>query len=364
MNYNSYDNPFGKEPKYEFYDNLIESDAKKAMSRTHLGLFFLLLAANAFIYAVLIVLALVLNDGQYDTLVSNPYFNTLIGTLPLYTVGLPIFYLIVKDMPKHRFSNTGMGVGEFLKIIPVSFALMMLGNYIGVAFNEFFAIFKGADIENSTIGALTSAPAWLTFILAVVVGPIAEEFIFRKLLMDRIAPYGVTFSIVISALCFGLFHGNFYQFFYATLLGFVLGYVYAKSGNWLYSAGMHMVLNFIGGFLPILLEDYITRYAEIALDLLNVQAAGGDTNAYITALPAGDMAAVTVSTFYAIFQYALVIMGVIFLVKAVRRRQIRVDNSCCVKIPAGRTRYVVFGNVGSILFIAFCVFSFIGSILI
>ena len=54
---------------------------------------------------------------------------------------------------------------------------------------------------------------------------------FRKLLIDRIVPFGQRVAVVVSGLAFGLFHGNFYQFFYAFSLGAVLHIFTAAQGG-------------------------------------------------------------------------------------------------------------------------------------
>lgn len=55
--------------------------------------------------------------------------------------------------------------------------------------------------------------------LISIIGPIFEEILFRKILIDKTIKYGARISIIISALLFGLFHGNVNQFFYAFLMG-------------------------------------------------------------------------------------------------------------------------------------------------
>ena len=314
------------------------------------------------IFTVSIILAFALGEDGYYALYSNVYFNTLMSTLPLYVVGLPICYVTLRNVPVRKINRTGMRTREFLALIPVSFALMILGNYIGVAINEFFAILKGDEISNSTIDALSSAPAWLSFVLAIVIGPIIEEFIFRKLLIDRLSVYGSVFAIVLSSVAFGLFHGNLYQFFYAALLGAVLGYIYVNSGSWLLSALMHIILNFLGGFLPMLLDDAMVAYNEFAFEYSELLASGGDIDAFIEGISSSQMASLLFVSLYVMLQYALIIGGVVILVLAIRKGWIHVDNSCTVKIPKGRTGTVVFKNVGSILFLVFTALTMILSI--
>lgn len=63
------------------------------------------------------------------------------------------------------------------------------------------------------------------FLYTCVLGPVAEELLFRGIVLRTLAPYGKKLAIVVSALLFGLFHGNLLQTPYAFVLGLVLGYV-------------------------------------------------------------------------------------------------------------------------------------------
>lgn len=89
----------------------------------------------------------------------------------------------------------------------------------------------------------------MTFVIAVLIAPTAEELLFRKLLTERIVKYGELAAVLASGLFFGLFHGNLNQFSYAFLLGLFLGFIYVKTGKLRYTIGLHMAINFIGSSL-------------------------------------------------------------------------------------------------------------------
>lgn len=62
------------------------------------------------------------------------------------------------------------------------------------------------------------------FLYACILGPLAEELLFRGLVLRTLAPFGKKLAIFVSALLFGLFHGNLLQTPYAFVMGLVLGY--------------------------------------------------------------------------------------------------------------------------------------------
>ena len=214
------------------YKNLAYDDAKRTFSRLHLSLFVYLAAAFIIGIIVEIVVMTVFKDSA-ESIVSNIYYQWIMGVMPMYVVGLPLLYLIVKDMPKKEQKKSKLKIEEFLILFAISQALMYIGNAIGNTFNGFFGSIKGEEITNSTSELIENSPVWLTIIIAVILGPVVEEFVFRKLMIERLSRFGNGIAIVVSSVAFGLFHGNFYQFFYSALLGAVLGYIAVKTGNWI-----------------------------------------------------------------------------------------------------------------------------------
>lgn len=110
---------------------------------------------------------------------------------------------------------------------------------------------------------------WAVILSAVIMAPIMEELVFRKFVLDRLAGYGPAVSMFVSALVFGLAHGNFYQFFYAFLLGLIFAYIYLRTGKVRYSMLLHMMINFCGSVIPILLMR-VADESEVAAILASV----------------------------------------------------------------------------------------------
>ena len=82
------------------------------------------------------------------------------------------------------------------------------------------------------------------FLYTALVGPVAEEVVFRGFIMDRLLPYGKGFAIVLSAVLFGVMHGNFLQGLFAFGAGLVFGYVAVEySLKW--SVVIHVINNMV-----------------------------------------------------------------------------------------------------------------------
>lgn len=90
----------------------------------------------------------------------------------------------------------------------------------------------------------------------VVIGPIAEELLFRGAILGnllRMKKLTSKQATVISALIFGIIHFNPAQIFYAFLLGLVLARIYYQTGSLLLCIIVHVLLN---GFSTVLTICY------------------------------------------------------------------------------------------------------------
>lgn len=198
---------------------------------------------------IMLQIAVLLGDGDL-----NINLVTLISEIGMYGCGFPIFYLIIRRMPTWKKTRTESLPFSFLLLsLIVCFGLMYIGGLMGRFTNAMLGLAKGEPISNPVAEWLKDLNPWIMFATIVVVAPVMEELIFRKLLIDRIVPYGQKAAILISGISFGLFHGNFQQFFYACGLGFVFAYIYSRTGRLYYTIIFHMLVNLICGMTPSLL---------------------------------------------------------------------------------------------------------------
>ena len=222
--------------------------------------------------ALLLVSTLASFACQYATLAFAPWlfekwwFIWLLSFIPIYGVGLPAMWLILRRVPIASHDNSYLYQGELCAkgrlgggwialLILVAFGYMYIGSYVGNVLMSIFSAMAGEQIENPLSEVLGSSPVWANILGAVILAPVGEELMFRKLLGDRLRRWGDKVAILISATFFALFHGNFFQFFYAFLLGLVLGYLYTRTGKIRYSICLHAIVNLVGGvLLPALAE--------------------------------------------------------------------------------------------------------------
>lgn len=350
-NYN-YQN--GSEPDYyEIYTKNSIKEAGKTFSRFSMALFVYLIVVYAVIFAAEIIMIVALGKEKFaELLTTNAIFTHLFNSIPQYLIAFPVLYLMVKGMKtKYRESST-MSVQEFFSLFLISQTAMFAGSLIGEAFNGFFSAFKGSEITDPVGELIASSPIWLLFITVVIIGPIFEELIFRKLMIDRLSRYGELVAVMTSSIAFGLFHGNFYQFFYAVMLGLILGYMYAKTRNIKYSIIMHMLINFFGSILAMPIAESAN---ELIPQLESIQN-GVEVNM------ADFLKNVMLVGSYSIIQYAMIIAGVVLFVKAVKRGNFRIKSTYEYKIPSERVASVAILNPGTILFLILTILVFVSNI--
>jgi membrane protease YdiL (CAAX protease family) len=91
-----------------------------------------------------------------------------------------------------------------------------------------------------------SVPLWLGIILYGVVSPVTEEIVFRGVLYNRIKRfYSLPWSVIFSALLFGIFHANLPQCIYGTLMGVLIAVCYEKNKCFGAPVVFHMAANIL-----------------------------------------------------------------------------------------------------------------------
>ena len=317
------------------------------------------LLVNAVAFGLVIFVYYLMGDSElYNAIAGSSFVNLALNAIAQYAVGIPVVLLVIRKLPKKLtpLKKPRMSVPQLLMMIPIAQMAMVLGGLIGTIVSTVFSFLLGIENNDVVSDLLNSTSIPLVFIFTVVLAPIFEELLFRKLLLDRLSVYGNKFAILITAVAFGLWHGTLEQLFYATLVGIVLGYVAVKSGKWYYSVIIHMVMNFLGGVISMLVNSCMDRYMEIE------ELVSSDFMAFAS-LSAKDMLIYYFVSIYQIFAYMLFVGGIVLLVIGARKRWFVVEEKLTISIPRRRVAGVIFKNVGTILFLVVSGITIIASIL-
>lgn len=208
--------------------------------------------------------------GNNSEIVGNINFSLIISAICNYILPFPILLFLMKKLESEKLEKDSLKITTFLLYFCISFTLMIIGNIIGLAVTALIGTAIQSDIANPIQTLINSSDIMLNLIIISIIGPIFEELIFRKLLVDRTIKYGAKISIILSATLFGLMHGNLNQFFYAFLLGGFFAYVYIKTGKIIYPIILHISLNLMGSVLSLFViesADAITQGAYTSFDI-------------------------------------------------------------------------------------------------
>lgn len=314
--------------------------ARKHFSR--LGFYFFL--GMIVIYAVQILPAAIIGYVRPEWL-YNPNISLSLSMIPLYLVGMPVLIALVRRVPAQQPEHHHMKAGHFILAVIMCFSIIYLSNLIGSAFTFVVGLLKNGEVENVVLTLISSISILLIILYTVICAPIYEEYIFRKLIVDRTVRYGQGVAVVLSGLMFGLFHGNLNQFAYAFTMGVFLAFLYVKTGNLKITIAIHMLINIMGGVVSSLLLRLIDMEELLRLSqTFDIDA--------LTRFAMENLPGLLVYFAFDIFVYGIMIAGgVLFIVFLAKKRFTLTPGQ--VVIPKGKRFRTVILNMGMILFCLF-----------
>lgn len=259
----------------------------------------------------------------------------LISSIAMYLAAFPITVLLFHKIsyPVPERNRETWGFGTWAVIVFICIGVMSAGNLLGRGFMFFFGT---GNTENVVDVVVADSSLWFSTIIMVIIGPVVEEILMRKLVIDRILIFGEKTAVLISGLIFGLIHGNFYQFFYAFALGLIFGYVYVRTGRVRNTIFLHMLINFIGSVLIMGLMEWM-------------------------GLPGiAGLVGMLMLLGYELLYFGASICGIVFLFvfwKKIRFYQTPYEWSAPF-MNLGKRAGIVFGNLGMILFLLLSIMEF------
>ena len=106
-----------------------------------------------------------------------------------------------------------------------------------------------SETYNSLESAISSASPIIQLTAICIIGPIAEELLFRGIIYRRLRDYiGTPWAAVLSGIIFGAVHGNLVQGIYAGLFGIVMALLYEHYGTIWIVIVVHIVNNMLASF--------------------------------------------------------------------------------------------------------------------
>ncbi len=169
-----------------------------------------------------------------------------------YTPGLGAFMLACIGMPSGKIvsgevlrPSAGLIAKAFIVQTGLSFPLMFIINII--------IRLTGHELGGMSADELFGH-LWFYLILLLVFNPVFEELLFRKLVLNRLAPLGFKGAVIVSALLFALPHlysQGIAQVPYTFALGLVFAWITVKTGKLWPAILLHSLSNVYGAYLPM-----------------------------------------------------------------------------------------------------------------
>jgi membrane protease YdiL (CAAX protease family)/cytochrome c-type biogenesis protein CcmH/NrfG len=177
--------------------------------------------------------------------------NSLLAQMAtVFLTGGLVFWLVIKEN-KQSLRDLGfrwVGLKKIFFIVLKSVGAIFLFNacYLGL-----FAALSGQLPEQQYIGEIISNAKQMNqvaflFFMAVIVGPFAEEIIFRGFIYSGLRRHAdFRTASIISACIFSLFHMHAGLFIPLAFMGYIFARIFEKTRSILPSVIVHMLWNFL-----------------------------------------------------------------------------------------------------------------------
>ena len=177
------------------------------------------------------------------------FSNAFIGTVSSFAAATAAFFTITKDEKGALFNNPHKRIDKKF-ILPYILFVILTAYSLTVVFNFLFSQIPWEIFGNKHIvqdnESFYNIPFYLRIIAYVLIGPLAEEVLFRGVVFYRLRRVLILpLSALISALFFAIYHGNLMQGVYALFMGFTICLIMDAGGSFLYALLFHMAANLV-----------------------------------------------------------------------------------------------------------------------
>lgn len=190
------------------------------------------------------------------SLLTDPLYNDVLTgtTFVALAVVFIIWYRKQKDKPvpaafDEVFCIRNLAIFLFAGLaaqIAVSMCLNLILPLFPRTYENYIRLLESLIGGNVIVAVISTA----------ILAPVAEEIIFRELMMKKLRQlFPFWFANIVQALVFGIYHMNIVQGIYAFLLGMLFGYVaYRMKSIWA-SIMLHGITNAAGLIIDIILPQ-------------------------------------------------------------------------------------------------------------
>ena len=339
---------------YNFESNIFSPEeiikkGRRGYSICAFGMFTFGIVAT--IFQILLQIAVILYARFDSSIISAPWLDYIFILVPMYLIAFPVSRLVFKIAPKAPLRDEKMPVSTLVAIFVMIIPLTLILNIFSIVLAD---VLSEGTATNPLSDLVTDVNIWQVGTV-VILGPIVEELIFRKLVIDRTRQFGEKLSIFFSAFCFGLFHMNIFQIFYAFAIGLLLAYIYTRTGRIRYTIILHMLFNFWGSVVPLIITSIVPE------DLLNMLESG-DTSLILSSASQDQLTGLFLYCLYVLIEIGLFIAGVILWFIFLTKKKFQLKPAP-YELPKGKKFTSAFITLGFLFFFALCIYGTITNFL-
>ena len=226
------------------------TDSKKVFSRIGCALAVSFLVVNL-IQIIMTGVIVVINPS----LLIEDWFSFGLIVVSFYLIGFPLFCFMVRQLPDGEVREIDrLSLKELVQYGFMSYAIVYVFNLLTILLTYIIELIKSGHVISPVEELISDSSPLLTLLCIVIISPIIEEILFRKIILNKLRDYGDKIAILFTAVAFGLYHGNVSQFFYATALGCLFAYLTLKTNRIQYAISLHIFINAMGSLiLPYLI---------------------------------------------------------------------------------------------------------------
>lgn len=186
-------------------------------------------------------------------LINSSLFSML-GNLFVVFSSLVITMIIAITAMNIDFSEMLLPKKTHVKQAVKWFPVCMVINLAASALVAYFTLFmKSAGLTvpetDFTINQASGLTVFLQVLYVIIIGPIAEEMIYRGVILTLLKPFGKWLAVFFSALIFGLMHGNIPQAVSAFAGALVYGLIAVHCNSIIPTILIHMANNAVASYL-------------------------------------------------------------------------------------------------------------------
>lgn len=179
-------------------------------------------------------------DDFYRLVMSKSTEISMLSNL-IMILAFAIFYMLRKSSIRNAIRLNPMpapfGFSAIILGVAAQFAIIFIINLI--PFPE-----ELVNSLNNNYEYIEQSGTVIKYLSVAFVGPIAEEVLFRGLVLNKLNQNMNSWvAIIISSLVFGAMHGTVIGFLYATAVGVIMGWLYIKFDSVVPCALFHIAFN-------------------------------------------------------------------------------------------------------------------------